>query len=224
MTIQQWPASERPREKLLLDGAQALSDAELLAIFLRVGTAGKSAVELARDLIVRFGSLTRLFGASARELRAVKGIGTAKYAQLQAVLEMARRALGESLRQEAAFDSPQAVQHYLRLTLAGKPHEIFYCLFLNAQHQLIRAEPLFRGSLTQTSVYPGEVARQALLHNAAAVIAAHNHPSGKAVPSQADIQLTKRLANALQLVDVRLLDHFIVGQGEIYSFAAHGRV
>lgn len=224
MTIQHWPAAERPREKLLTEGPQALSDAELLAIFLRVGTAGKSAVELGRDLIGHFGSLTQLFGASARELSTIKGIGTAKYAQLQAVLEMARRTLGENLRQAAVLDSPQAVRHYLRLTLAHQPCEIFYALFLNAQNQLIRADPLFRGSLTQTSVYPREVARQALLHNAASVIVAHNHPSGKAEPSQADLHLTRRLGDALRLVDVRLLDHFIVGQGAVYSLAEHGEI
>lgn len=223
MAITDWPADERPRERLLAQGAGALSDAELLAIFLRVGMPGKSAVDLARELIARFGGLTRLFAASRAEFSAVPGMGPAKYAQLQAVLEMARRALGEEIRQGAAFASPGAVRDYLRLHLAGLPHEVFFALWLDAQHRMIAAEELFCGSLTQTSVYPREVVKKALGHNAAAVILAHNHPSGVAEPSRADETLTRELKQALALVDVRVLDHFIVaGSAAPLSFAERG--
>lgn len=223
MAITDWPADERPRERLLAQGATALSDAELLAIFLRVGLPGKSAVDLARELIGRFGGLTRLFAATRSEFSAVPGMGPAKYAQLQAVLEMARRALAEELRAGAAFGSPGAVRDYLRLHLAGLPHEVFYALWLDAQHRLLAAEELFRGTLTQTSVFPREVVKRALAHNAAAVILAHNHPSGVAEPSPADELLTRELRQTLALVDVRVLDHFIVaGQAQPLSFAERG--
>ncbi|MDA0188744.1 MAG: DNA repair protein RadC [Proteobacteria bacterium] len=223
MAITDWPADERPRERLLAQGAAALSDAELLAIFLRVGLPGKSAVDLARELIGRFGGLTRLFAATRSEFSAVPGMGPAKYAQLQAVLEMARRALAEELRAGAAFGSPGAVRDYLRLHLAGLPHEVFYALWLDAQHRLLAAEELFRGTLTQTSVFPREVVKRALAHNAAAVILAHNHPSGVAEPSPADELLTRELRQTLALVDVRVLDHFIVaGQAQPLSFAERG--
>jgi DNA repair protein RadC len=223
MAITDWPADERPRERLLAQGAAALSDAELLAIFLRVGLPGKSAVDLARELIGRFGGLTRLFAATRNEFSAVPGMGPAKYAQLQAVLEMARRALAEELRAGAAFGSPGAVRDYLRLHLAGLPHEVFYALWLDAQHRLLAAEELFRGTLTQTSVFPREVVKRALAHNAAAVILAHNHPSGVAEPSPADELLTRELRQTLALVDVRVLDHFIVaGQAQPLSFAERG--
>ena len=225
MAITDWPEEERPRERLLAQGASVLSDAELLAIFLRVGMKGKSAVDLGRELINRFGSLNRLFSASMAEFAAVPGMGEAKYAQLQAVLEMAKRALGEQLSARELLSSPQAVRDYLRLTLGGLPHEVFLAMWLDAQNRLIATEELFRGTLTQTSVYPREVVKRALAQNAAAVILAHNHPSGVAEPSAADVSLTKVLKDALNLVDVRLLDHFIVaGTTPPLSLAERGRV
>jgi DNA repair protein RadC len=222
MTIKNWPAGERPREKLLERGAGALSDAELLAIFLRIGVAGKSAVDLARELLGRFGSLNRLFAARRAEFNAVPGMGDAKYTQLQAVLEMARRALAEDLQQGIALDSPQAVKDYLALTLRSLPYESFMVLFVSAQNRLIAAEEMFRGTLTQTSVYPREIVKRALALNAAAVLLAHNHPSGVAEPSQADRFLTDSLKAALQLVDVRVLDHFVVAGRGVLSFAERG--
>lgn len=222
MAITEWPKEERPRERLLKYGAAALSDAELLAIFLRVGVTGKSAVDLARDLVARFGSLGGLFSAGETELCSVKGVGAAKYVQLQAVLEMSRRALTETMKVTDALNSPQAVRDYLRLTLARLPHEIFVAVFLNAQNRVIVVEELFRGTLTQTSVYPREIVKRALANNAASVILAHNHPSGEASPSAADRSLTKALADALALVDVRVLDHFIVAPGASLSFAEQG--
>lgn len=223
MAISDWPAGERPRERLLLQGAAALSDAELLAIFLRVGVRGKSAVDLARELIERFGSLSRLFAATQDELASVSGMGPAKYVQLQAVLEMAKRSLSAELRAATVFSSPGAVRDYLRLHLAGLPHEVFFALWVDAQNRLISAEELFRGTLTQTSVYPREVVKIALAHNAAAVILAHNHPSGVAEPSRADEALTRELKQALALVDVRVLDHFIVAGSDLpLSFAERG--
>lgn len=222
MAITDWPAGERPRERLLREGAQALSDAELLAIFLRVGVRGKSAVDLAREMMGRFGSLNGLFAASRVACTEVKGLGDAKYAQLQAVLEMARRALAEGMRQRDALASPQAVRDYLRLKLAGLPHEVFMAVFLDAQNRVLEAEELFRGSLTQTSVYPREVVKRALAYNAGAVILAHNHPSGVAEPSQADRWLTNQLKAALALVDVKVLDHFVVAGGQSLSFAERG--
>jgi DNA repair protein RadC len=222
MAICDWPEDDRPREKLLQRGAQALSDAELLAIFLRTGVTGKSAVDMARDLVMQFGSLTRLFAASRAEFCAVHGLGDAKYAQLQAVLEMARRALGEEMRQGDALASPAAVRDYLRLALAGKAYEVFCVVFLDTQHRVLAVEELFRGTLTQTSVYPREVVKRALAHNAAALILAHNHPSGLAEPSRADETLTQTLKSALALVDVAIIDHFIVGNGCALSFAERG--
>lgn len=222
MSITEWPKDERPRERLLKQGARALSDAELLAIFLRVGVTGKSAVDLARELIDRFGSLAGLFAAGKVELCAVKGMGEAKYVQLQAVLEMARRALDERIRTTDALNSPAAVRDYLRLTLASLPHEVFVAVFLTAQNRVIAVDEMFRGTLTQTSVYPREIVKRALAHNAASVILAHNHPSGEASPSSADRSLTRTLADALALVDVRVLDHFIVAPGASLSFAEQG--
>ena len=223
MAITDWPADERPRERLLAQGAGALSDAELLAIFLRVGVKGMSAVDLARTLISRFGTLNRLFSATQAELAAVPGLGPAKFAQLQAVFEMVRRALAEGMRERDALSSPTAVRDYLRLHLAGLGHEVFFALWLDAQNRLLVAEELFRGSLSQTSVYPREVVKKALTHNAAAVVLAHNHPSGVAEPSGADVQLTGALKEALALVDVKVLDHFIVaGAGVPISFAERG--
>lgn len=223
MAITDWPEDERPRERLLAQGAAALSDAELLAIFLRVGMKGKSAVDLARELIACFGSLNGLFSATQSQFSAIPGMGPAKYVQLQAVLEMSRRALAEDLKQGSVFASPAAVRDYLRLHLAGLKHEVFFALWLDAQNRLIVAEELFRGSLTQTSVYPREVVKKALHNNAAAVVLAHNHPSGVPEPSSADELLTRELKAALGLVDVRVLDHFIVaGSAPPLSLAERG--
>ena len=222
MGISDWPEGERPREKLLNKGAQSLSEAELLAIFLRTGVAGKSAVDMARDLIKRFGSLTRLFNATQKEFCEALGLGPAKYAQLQAVLEMARRALDEKIKAGDALNSPKAVRDYLCLKLAGREYEVFAGIFLDAQNRVLAVEELFRGTLSQTSVFPREVVKRALHHNAAGVIFAHNHPSGLAEPSGADEALTAALKKSLALVDVKVLDHFIVGSGAIMSFAERG--
>ena len=223
MSITDWPEDERPRERLLARGASALSDSELLAIFLRVGMKGKSAVDLARELIGHFGSLNRLFSATLAELSVIPGMGPAKYVQLQAVLEMSRRALSEELKTNNTLSTPGAVRDFLRLQLAGLPQEVFFALWLDAQNRLIAPEELFRGTLTQTSVYPREVVKKALQHNAAAVVLAHNHPSGVSEPSSADEFLTRELKQALALVDVRVLDHFIVaGQSRPLSFAERG--
>ena len=223
MAITDWPADERPRERLLKHGAAALSDAELLAIFLRVGSKGQSAVDLARVLLGHFGTLTRLFNAGFGEFTAIPGMGNAKYAQLQAVLEMARRALHEELALRDLFAAPAAVRDWLRLNLSHLPHEAFVALWLDAQNRLIAHDELFHGTLTQTSVYPREIVKAALKHNAAAVILAHNHPSGVAEPSRADEALTATLKQALAMVDVKLLDHFIVaGNAQPLSFAERG--
>lgn len=222
MAITDWPEGERPREKLLAKGPEGLSDAELLAIFLRVGVTGKSAVDLARELLARFGTLSRLFAADLATFNETLGMGPAKYAQLKAVLEMAKRALQEELHAGNVLGSPGAVRDYLRLTLAARPHEIFMAIFLDAQNGVVSTEELFRGTLTQTSVYPREIVKRALYHNAASVIFAHNHPSGVAEPSQSDQQLTTALKQALTLVDTRVLDHFIVAGSDILSFAERG--
>ena len=222
MAITDWPAAERPREKLIELGAEALSDAELLAIFLRVGVTGKSAVDLARDLLTKFGSLNGIFAATEHELSQVHGIGSSKYVQLQAIFEMSRRALNEQLQQSDVFKSPQAVRDFLVLKLGSLTKEVFLVLFLDTQNRLVATEEMFSGTLTQTSVYPREVLKRALHHNAAAVIFAHNHPSGLAQQSQADELLTKQLKQALALVDVRVLDHFIVAGNETLSFSERG--
>lgn len=223
MAITDWPEDERPRERLLRQGAPALSDAELLAIFLRVGIRGKSAVDLARELLQRFGSLTGLFAAGQGDLSAVPGMGSAKYAQIQAVLEMARRALNEQLQQPIALSSPGAVRDYLRLTLGSQPREVFMALWLDSQNRLIATDTLFTGTLSQTAVYPREVVKTALERNAAGVIFAHNHPSGVAEPSRADTQLTAALKQSLQLVEVTVVDHFVVaGTTPPLSFAERG--
>ncbi len=222
MSIKDWPEDERPREKLLQRGANALTDAELLAIFLRIGVAGKSAVDLAKDLLLEFGSLKELLNADQQRFCKSKGLGQAKYAQLQAVLEMARRHFAEILQRGNALTSPEITRAYLSAQIRGYNFEVFACLFLDNQHRVISWEELFRGTLDGASVYPREVAKRALFHNAAAVIFAHNHPSGISEPSQADKQITDKLRQALGLFDVRVLDHFIVGDGEPYSFAEHG--
>jgi DNA repair protein RadC len=222
MSITDWPEDERPREKLLQRGAAALSDAELLAIFLRTGVVGKSAVDLARELMTRFGSLTQLFAAGEKEFCDIRGMGQAKFVQLQAVVEMARRALHEEMRAGDMLNSPRAVREYLQLLLRARPQEVFVAIFLDAQHRVTASEELFRGTLTQTSVYPREVVKRALHHNAAAVIFAHNHPSGMAESSDSDRLLTEALKQSLQLVDVRVLDHFIVAGAGYLSFAEKG--
>jgi len=222
LTIKDWPAEERPREKLLQRGPLALTDAELLAIFLRTGTPGKSAVDLARDLLESFGSLKALLDADLDRFCQANGLGSAKYAQLQAVLEMARRHFKEILQRGNALTSPDITRAYLSAHLRGYSYEVFACLFLDNQNRVIKLEELFRGTIDGASVYPREVAKQALHHNAAAVIFAHNHPSGIAEPSQSDQLITNKLKQALALFDIRVLDHFIIGDGAPYSFAEHG--
>jgi DNA repair protein RadC len=222
MAITDWPADERPREKLLAQGASALSDAELLAIFLRMGVAGMSAVDLARELLRRFGSLTAIFAASHDELTQVHGMGSSKFVQLQAIFEMSQRALREEMQQRDVLASPAAVRDYLRIKLGALKREVFFVLLLDAQNRVIASEELFAGTLTQTSVYPREVVKRALHHNAAAAIFAHNHPSGVAEPSRADEMLTKVLKDAL--VDVKVLDHFVVAGNGVLSFSERGLI
>ena len=224
MAITDWPEGERPREKLLQKGAASLSDAELQAIFLRTGVTGRSAVDLARELLTRFGNLTQLVAASESDFCETKGMGQAKYVQLQAILEMSRRALKEELQRGDALNSPRAVRDYLQLLLGGRQQEVFLVLFLDTQHRVIASEELFHGTLSQTSVYPREVVKRALAHNSASVILAHNHPSGVAEPSQSDQLLTGALKQALALVDVRVLDHFVVTVGQTLSFAEKGLI
>lgn len=224
MAITDWPAQERPREKLLRAGVSALSDAELLAIFLRVGITGKTAVDLARDLLQHFKSLNGVFLADVQAMCAVPGMGVSKYCQLQAVLEMSKRALGETLQQTDSFSSPTQVKHYLQLQLSQLQREVFGIMFLDAQNRLIAYETLFEGSLMQTSVYPREVVKRALALNAAALIFSHNHPGGSATPSKADEQLTQSLKDALSLVDIKVLDHIIVAGQESFSFSERGLI
>lgn len=222
MPITDWPMNERPREKLLTRGASTLSDAELLAIFLRTGCAGKSAVDLARELLQTFGGLRPLMEASQANFCKGLGLGNAKFAQLQAVLEMSRRHLSASLSAGDALTSPDLVRQYLISQLRHLQQEVFAVLFLDNQNRLLRYEALFYGTIDSASVYPREVVKKALGYNAAAVILAHNHPSGVSEPSQADRHITKRLQQALELVGVRVLDHMIVGEGEVSSFAERG--
>ncbi len=224
MAITDWPEHHRPRERLIKLGAQALTDAELLAVFLRVGVTGKSAVDLAHDMILHFGSLNTLFSVKLSEFSTLNGLGPAKYAQLQAVLELARRALAEQLQCDTILNTPILVKQYLQLLLKSKKHEAFLVLFLDARNHLIIAEELFRGTLTRASVYPREVVKAALSHNAASVILAHNHPSGEPQPSHADHLLTTTLRQALSLVDIQILDHIIVAGAQTYSFAEHGEI
>jgi len=222
MAITDWPEQERPREKLLQQGVAVLSDSELLAIFLRVGVTGKSAVDLARDLLTTFGSLNGIFSASQQEISQVHGMGTSKFAQLQAIFEMSRRALAEEMQVRDVLSSPKQVRDYLCLKLGALTREVFMVLFLDAQNRVLAQEAMFEGTLTQTSVYPREVVKRALHHNAASVIFAHNHPSGVAQQSRADEMLTTALKQALALVDVRVLDHFIVAGNNTLSFAERG--
>jgi DNA repair protein RadC len=218
------PSDARPREKLLARGPSALSDAELLALLLRTGIPGKHVVQLAQEMLDRFGGMGGLLHTGADALRQIKGLGPAKRAEMVAVLELARRALAHRLQQTPVFDSPQAVRDYLQLQLGGKHHEVFAVMFLDNQNRLIALEELFRGTLTQTSVYPREVVLRALHHHCAAVVLAHNHPSGVAQPSRADETLTSTLKAALALVDVRVLDHFIVTREQAASMAEMGLV
>jgi DNA repair protein RadC len=222
MSIRDWPEGERPREKLLKLGAASLSEAELIAIFLRTGTRGHSALDVARDLLTRFGSVRSLLTADAKTLCQAKGMGTARYATLQAVLELARRHYQELMQSGPALLNPQATRDYLHMRLRDLPHEVFCCLYLDNRHRVIAFEELFRGTLDGANVHPREVVKQALAHNAAALILAHNHPSGVAEPSQADELITRRLKDALALVDIRVLDHLIVGDGRCESFAERG--
>jgi len=224
MSIRDWPQGERPREKLLQNGAASLSDAELLAIFLRTGVSGKSAVDLARHLLTEFGSLRTLLEADLAAFSAHLGLGPAKYAQLQAVLEMAKRHLAQQLSRDSVLTNPKSVRDYLKARLRHQPNEVFACLFLDSKHRVLAFEVLFVGTVDAASVYPRQVIRRTLSHNAAALILAHNHPSGVSEPSTADHSLTRRLKELLSWLDVRLLDHFIVGEGEPLSMAEHGWV
>ena len=221
MAISDWPLAERPRERLLAEGAGVLSDAELLAVLLRTGLPGKSAVDLGRELVHEFKGVSGVLEAGSR-LGEVKGLGPAKAAQFAAALELARRAMREEMSVRSALTSPGAVRDYLRLSLAHLQHEVFVCIWLDAQHKVVGTEEAFRGTLTQTSVYPREIVKKALARNAAAVIFAHKHPSGVAQPSQADELLTRNLREALALVEVKVLDHFIVAGNQAISFAERG--
>ncbi|MGS5086042.1 RadC family protein [Hydrogenophaga sp. A37] len=218
------PIDARPREKLLARGPSALSDAELLALLLRTGMAGKHVIQLAQELLDRFGGVGGLLHTGADALKVIKGLGPAKRAEVVAVLELARRALAQELQQKPLFDSPKAVREYLQLQLGAKAHEVFAVLFLDSQNRLIALEELFRGTLTQTSVYPREVVLRALHHHAASVVLAHNHPSGEARPSRADEALTQTLKASLALLDVRVLDHFIVTRDQAASMAEMGLI
>lgn len=222
MAIHQWPLSERPREKLLRSGAKALSDAELLAIFLRTGVKGSSAVELARQLLIKHGGLRALFNSSLEEFCQLKGMGVAKYAQLQAVLEMSKRYFWEDLAEQPIMNSAEVAGQYLLSEMSHLSREVFSCIFLNNQHKLICYEELFFGTINQSPVFPREIAKRAMELNAAAVILAHNHPSGVAEPSVADREITKVIRQALNVLDVRVLDHLVVGAQEVYSFADNG--
>jgi DNA repair protein RadC len=222
MPITDWPADERPREKLLDRGPGALSDAELLAIFLRTGVKGKTAVDLARDLLTEHAGLRGLLAADPTRFCASRGLGMAKYVQIQAALEMGKRYLETELQRGDALTSPEETRRYLTIRLRGYPAEVFACLFLDNRHRVIEYEELFFGTIDGASVHPREVVRRALRHNAAAVILAHNHPSGISEPSQADIQITRRLRDVLNLIDVRVLDHLVIGDGPATSLAERG--
>lgn len=222
MSITEWPEEERPREKLLSRGAQALTDAELLAIFLRTGVSGKSAVDLARDLLAELGGLKGLFSADEKGFCRVKGLGKAKYAQLQAMLALSRRYLEEEVKDRDLLTSPETTRAYLKAQLYHHAREVFACVFLDNRHRVIRCEELFHGTIDGANVHPREVVRRALELHASAVIFAHNHPSGVTEASQADLRITQRLKNALALVEVRVLDHFIVGEGDAASLAEQG--
>lgn len=220
--ISKWPEHEKPREKLILRGPNALADSELLAIFLRTGTRGKTAVDLARELIAEYGSLRAILEADINQFCQGLGLGKAKYAQLQAVLEMGRRHLYETLQRGDVLSNPDDARDYLVARLRNYPQEVFACLFLDNRHRVISFDELFHGTIDGASVHPREVVRRALRHNAAAVILAHNHPSGVAEPSSADDAITRRLRDALALIDIRVIDHLIVGDGHTVSYAERG--
>lgn len=220
MAISHWPVNERPRERLLARGADTLTDAELVAVLLRTGLPGKSAVDLARELLQQYQGVAGMLAAA--DLEKIKGLGPAKRAQFAAAIELARRSLQEKMKETAALSSPGEVRDYLRLALSRREEEAFVCIWLDAQHKVIEIKEAFKGTLTQTSVYPREIVKAALARNAAAVIFAHNHPSGVAQPSQADELLTRNLKEALALVDVKVLDHFIVAGNQAISFAERG--
>jgi DNA repair protein RadC len=220
MAISDWPLAERPRERLLAEGAKVLSDAELLAVLLRTGLPGKSAVDLARELLTKYKGIAAMLEAG--DLETVRGLGPAKRAQFAAAIELSRRALNEHLEKRNALTSPGAVRDYLRLALGRREEEVFVCIWLDAQHKVIRIDEAFKGTLTQTSVYPREIVKTAIARNAAAVIFAHNHPSGVAQPSQSDELLTRTLKEALELIEVKVLDHFVVAGNQAISFAERG--
>jgi DNA repair protein RadC len=222
MVLKDIPTAARPREKLLALGPAALADAELIALLLRTGLPGVSVLQLAQQMLDRFGGIPGLLHTDVVALKDVKGLGPAKRAEIAAVIEIARRALAQELMQRPVFDTPQKVKQYLQLQLGSREHEVFAVMFLDVQNRLLRFEEMFRGSLTQTSVYPREVAKRALEIGCAAVVLAHNHPSGAAEPSRADEYLTQTLKSALQLLDVRVLDHMVVGHGQVMSFAERG--
>lgn len=222
MPIRDWPEAERPREKLINRGPAALSDAELLAIFLRTGTRNHTAVDIGRKLLENFKGLRGLMNANQQQICQQPGLGMAKYAQLQAILELSRRHMAETLQRDDVLTDPAATRNYLMARLRDYPHEVFACLFLDNRHRVIAYEELFHGTINGTSVHPREVVKRCLGHNAAALILAHNHPSGVAEPSQADIKLTQRLQEALSLIDVRVLDHIVIGDGESIALAERG--
>lgn len=224
MAIPQLNKDHRPREKLLSKGVKVLSDAELLAIFLRTGVAGTSAIELAAELLEKFSGLSLLLNADVKQFCAIKGLGPAKYCQLHATLELTRRYLEEQLESEQVFNRPQQVENFLAVQMSGYQREVFSIMLLNSQHRLLGYHELFYGTIDSATIHPREVVRLALEKNAAAVIAAHNHPSGAAKPSPADIAITKQLQSALELFDIRLLDHFIIGRGEVSSLAQLGEI
>ena len=224
MKITDWPKQERPREKLLTHGADSLSDSELLAIFLRTGIKGCSAIDLARNLLTKFGSLRGLLSSSQHDFCLTKGLGQAKFAQLQASLEMSQRYMAEALDKTDAFNSVEQTQAYLIAKLRDQPHEVFAMLLLDSQHRLIKYRPMFYGTIDSASVYPRVLVQQALIDNAAAVILAHNHPSGVAEPSQADKSITKRVIDAFNLMDIKVLDHFVIGDAVAVSFAQRGLI
>lgn len=221
-SAREWRERDMPRERLFDAGAEALSDTELIAIFLGCGLPGINVFELARSLLARFGSLRSMLEAAPADFKGLRGIGPAKTAVLLAVVEMARRALAEKARETPLIDSSAAVEDYVRLLIGTRPYEVFVCLFLDARHRLIDSEESARGSLTRMAVYPREIVRRALAVNAAALVVAHNHPSGAARPSASDRQLTRLLRDALALVDVKLLDHLVVGRNAVFSFAHAG--
>ena len=224
MSINQWPPTERPRERLMSQGAQSLSNAELLAIFLRTGTQGKSAIDLARELLNHFGSLDKVLDANLKSFIQIKGLGSAKFCQLQASLEIARRHFECKVSEEMLFNDVELTRNYLLANFPKTPNEIFACIFLTNANKLIKFKTLFSGTINQAPIYPRIVAQSCLKYNAAALICVHNHPSGNIKASQSDIHMTQQLIKTLKLIDVRLLDHFIIGENDLYSMAQNGLI